>query len=459
MHWRNWSDTVRHRNLEALYRPRTLEALKSNVAEAAGRGWKLRVVGAGHSWSNLGLPSSGGAVIQIDRLNAVLGVQGNVVEVQGGISIAQLNEELFRRGLALANMGDANPQAIAGAISTETHGSGATLGSISEFVEGITLVRADGQEQVLGGEELAAGRVSLGQLGVIHSVKLAVLPSYYLHQTERLVNFREEPAEIDELLKNRHLEYWFYPYTGKAVRITRHPVESTEERNPMSWLDDLRVRLSARYVAGMGSRTPEALQDFYRRVTTERTFPTAERQGPWHKLLVGKANSWRRSIKTYTMEYLFAYKNLWKAFDEMEKSIELAQRKGVYVGCPVQIRFTKKSERSLVSHFLHDLTVSFSISFFRNHEGAHTWLPDLEKRLLDLDGKPHWGKMYYVRPKKDPRFEKVQRKLDPNGTFAFEQPLYTADPEASREWPDWAVSRPEVGDYPDRGEVRSPANP
>jgi hypothetical protein len=36
--------------------------------------------------------------------------------------------------------------------------------------------------------------------------------------------------------------------------------------------------------------------------------------------------------------------------------------------------------------------------------------------------------MYYVRPAKDPRFETIRKKLDPNGVFGFEQPLYTPDP-------------------------------
>ncbi|MGH9319240.1 MAG: FAD-binding protein [Vicinamibacteria bacterium] len=431
--WQNWSNSVRHPDLEALYRPRDLQELKANVKEAAANGWKLRVVGSGHSWSNLGLPATGGAVMQLDRLDAVLGVEGQVVEVEGGISIARLNDELFERGLALPNMGDANPQAIAGAISTETHGSGVTLGSLSEFVEGITIVRADGEEQVLGGEELQAGRISLGQLGVIYSVKLGVLPNYFLRETDKLVRFRDEQGAIEDLLKNRHLEYWFYPYSEKAIRITRDPVDSTEEVNLMNWFDNLSVAASARFVERKGRLNPEALPAFYRGVMTEKTFPTEERQGPWHKILVGKANSWRKAIKTYTMEYLLPYQHLWQAFDEMEKSIELAQKKRVFVACPTQIRFTKKSERSLLSHFVHEPTVSFSISLFTTNKGAHTWLPEIEKRLINLEGKPHWGKMYYVRPQKDPRFERIQKKLDPNGMFAFEQTLYVADPEAFRD--------------------------
>jgi L-gulonolactone oxidase len=428
LQWENWSDTVRHLDLKALYHPKTLEELKVNVKEASDNGWKLRCVGAGHSWSNLGLPATGGAIIQLDQMKAVLSVQGNVVEVQSGISIEELNDELFKRGLALPNMGDATPQAIAGAVATETHGSGAKLGTFSELVEGMTLVRADGQEQALAGDDLKAGRLSLGQLGATYSIKLAVLPAYFLHQEERLVRFRDDLPRMDELLQNRHLEYWFYPFSEKAVRYIRNPVDSTEEKNLPTWFDSLGTAFSARYVDWKGRNTPEALPDFYKGIVTEKTFPTTERQGPSHKILVGKANSWRNAIQTYTMEYLFPYKNLEKAFDELEKSTEAARQKGVFLGAPTQIRFTKKSERSLLSHFLHENTVSFSISFFTKHHGAHTFLPDIERRLLALEGKPHWGKMHYVRPQKDPRFETIRKKLDPNGVFGFEQPLYTPDP-------------------------------
>ncbi len=430
--WKNWAETVVHQNLMAIYQPANLEELKANVKEAADNGWRLRVVGSGHAWSNLGLPDSGGAVIRMEKLNQIIGQDGSVVEVQGGMSIANLNEELFSRGLALANMGDANPQTISGAISTETHGSGVTLGSLSEFVEGMTIVTADGQAQSLEGEDLAAGRVSLGQLGVIYSVRLAVLPSYFLDHKETLVRFRDEQSEIPALLENRHLEYWYYPYTDKAARIVRNKVDSTEEINPMTAWERALILVSSRYAETKGRWNPEGLPDLFRNSVNDTIFPSVDRQGPSYKILLGKGNIWREAVKTYTMEYQFPYAHLWEAFDEMEKSIALAETKGVFVGSPIQVRFTKQSERSLLSHFRFSPTVSFSISFFTTGKGVHTWLPDIERRLINLDGRPHWGKVYYTRPEKDPRFETIRARLDPNGLFSFKQPVYKADPEAFR---------------------------
>jgi hypothetical protein len=130
------------------------------------------------------------------------------------------------------------------------------------------------------------------------------------------------------------------------------------------------------------------------------------------------------------MEYQFAYDQLWQAFDDLEESIALAAAKNVFVAAPIQFRFTKKSSRSYLTHLVHEPTASFSVSFHTNHKGAHTFLPELERRFIALGGKPHWGKMYYVAPDIDPRFEAVRSVLDPNGVFDFPQPLYQPDPTA-----------------------------
>lgn len=93
---------------------------------------------------------------------------------------------------------------------------------------------------------------------------------------------------------------------------------------------------------------------------------------------------------------------------------------------------------------LYEPTASFSVSFFRNHRGVHTWFPDLEKRFIKYGGRPHWGKMYYAVPTTDPtdqrpeeirrlnweKFEEIRKKLDPNGVFNFIQGPYVPDPEA-----------------------------
>ena len=134
------------------------------------------------------------------------------------------------------------------------------------------------------------------------------------------------------------------------------------------------------------------------------------------------------------MEYQFSLDQLFPAYEQLKQSIELAaENKCVFVASPIQIRFTARSTRSLMTHLTHQPTVSLSIAFFREHEGAHTWLPELERRLLDCGGKPHWGKMYYTVPQptaESGAFEEIRARLDPDGLFGFEQGPYFPDADA-----------------------------
>jgi L-gulono-1,4-lactone dehydrogenase len=435
--WNNWAETVVYKQLEREYEPKNKAELSKFVKEAADKGWQLRAVGQGHAWSNLGVPRRRGAVIDIRRLNKVLNVDktAKIVEVEGGMSIEDLNDALFKNGLALKNMGDANPQTIAGAFSTETHGSGVNIGSLSEMVEGMTIVRANGEFLELEGDQLKAGRVSLGKLGVIYSVKLGVRDAFYLHHKQELVDLAAEEPLLNELLKKPHLEYWYYPYTGKAERITREELSHPAIDNPLDIFEEWFIKATSDFIEATGIHHPERLPAYLgANVKDDKPgFRQFSRKGPSHKILLGKSNVWRRVVKTFTMEYQFPLKNFWTAVEALDKSIALAGKKGVYVAAPIQFRFTRKSERSFLSHMLHQPTVSFSVSFFRKHQGAHTWLPELEQRFIALQGKPHWGKMYYEKPEKTPAseaFEAIRKQLDPDGVFAFEQAPYTPDAEA-----------------------------
>ena len=434
--WDNWADTVVYKQLEKEYEPKNRDELARCIKEAVSNGWKLRAVGQGHAWSNLGVPSrTRGAVIDMRRLNKPVNIskQAMTVEVEGGMSIEDLNEWLFENGLALRNMGDANPQTIAGAISTETHGSGVNVGSLSEMVEGMKIVRADGQMQDLQGDDLMAGRVSVGKLGAIYSVTLGVRERFYLHHKQKLIRFADEQSVLNDLLQKAHLEYWYYPYTdGMAERITREELPHPAVDNPLDIFEEWFIKATSDIIELTGIHHPERLPAIFKsNVKPDKPgFKEFERKGPSHKLLLGKSNIWRRVVKTFTMEYQFPLNHLWDAVQALEDSIALAARKAVYVAAPIQFRFTKKSERSFLTHLLHQPTVSFSVSFFRKHQGAHTWLPELERRFIALEGKPHWGKMYYAPQEKHPLFEDARNRLDPTGVFGFEQALYTPDAEA-----------------------------
>src|SRR6202030_121043 len=107
-------------------------------------GWRVRVAGSGHSFSDIACTD--GLMLSLERLDRVLDVDRETasVRVQAGITIHELSRRLLEHGLALENLGDIDIQSVAGAIATATHGTGARLGNIPTQVRALTLVLADG---------------------------------------------------------------------------------------------------------------------------------------------------------------------------------------------------------------------------------------------------------------------------------------------------------------------------
>ena len=200
--WMNWDKRmVAHPN-EIIF-PASEDEVVALVKQAVQAGAGLKVVGAGHSFSAIALTQNAPALasdaapewmVSLDKMQDVLGRDGDLVTVEAGIRLFQLNAELETRGLALANLGATAEQSLAGAIATGTHGTGARFGSISTQVVSLRIVTAAGEVVVVdGGEELSAARVALGALGVVTSVTLAAVPL----ATLELVT---EPWDLDDLL-------------------------------------------------------------------------------------------------------------------------------------------------------------------------------------------------------------------------------------------------------------------
>src|SRR5690625_7042389 len=84
----------------------------------------------------------------------------------------------------MENLGDINAQSIAGAISTGTHGTGVTFGSLSTQVTQLTVMTASGDIiEVSESSNISyfhAIQLSFGMLGIIIQVHLRVITSHHL---------------------------------------------------------------------------------------------------------------------------------------------------------------------------------------------------------------------------------------------------------------------------------------
>ena len=139
MSWSNWSGSVSAS--ASVLRPTSEQALAAAIRGAS----KVRAVGAGHSF--MPLCNSDGIIVSLEDMAGTLTVAPDrkTARIPAGWSIKRLTAALFEHGLALANQGDVNPQSLAGAMATGTHGTGRDLGNLSTFARGFRLIAADGE--------------------------------------------------------------------------------------------------------------------------------------------------------------------------------------------------------------------------------------------------------------------------------------------------------------------------
>ena len=142
--WQNWSGSVRAQPRQVV-KPGSINELKQRIAVYARDGRHVRFVGSGHSFTPL--VQSDDVLMSLDNLQGIesIDAERGIVSVRGGTKLKLLGEMLLAHGLAQENLGDIDVQSIAGAISTGTHGTGVSFGSLSTQIEGITLVTADGE--------------------------------------------------------------------------------------------------------------------------------------------------------------------------------------------------------------------------------------------------------------------------------------------------------------------------
>lgn len=242
--WANWAGNVRT-NPVAIEHPASTAEVQALVLRARRDGIALKAYGARHSFSSIA--ATNGIAVSLDRMNHLLALDRKTghVRVQAGISLHELNPQLRTLGYALPNLGDVDPQSIAGAISTGTHGTGARLKGIAGAVVGLQLVTGTGDVLELGPEDprLNAAAVSLGAFGIVTEVTLACVPRFLLHAIEEPAELPDILDQLDELADgNDHAEFYWFPHTEKALLKRNNRVTEFTPRSPLSrarfWWDD-----------------------------------------------------------------------------------------------------------------------------------------------------------------------------------------------------------------------------
>lgn len=231
--------TVRNygRNLEfnprEVAKPRTVEALISVVKAAK----HVRPVGAAHSWSAAIVTDD--VLVSLDEMRAPIKVDRDrmQVTVQAGMRLHDFNRYLDQQGLALANLGSIDRQSLAGVIATGTHGTGAQFRCISAQVAAIELVDPQGNcRQIARGDaDFDGAIVSLGALGVVHTLTFDVVNAFQLHDRTATAPFDDVIDNLESYLaESDHFKFWWMPPSDDVItyrfRRTNDPANDSAVR-------------------------------------------------------------------------------------------------------------------------------------------------------------------------------------------------------------------------------------
>ncbi|MCX6047356.1 MAG: FAD-binding protein [Chloroflexi bacterium] len=401
--WANWSGSVTCAP-HSVVRPHSETEISSLVRQANQTNAHIRVAGTGHSF--VPLCASDEILLSLDHLQGVVATNRDLRQatVWAGTKIHQLGDPLWASGLALANMGDIDRQALAGAISTGTHGTGASLGSISTQVIGLRIVAASGESidcsPTVEPEIFKAAQVSLGALGIITQVTLQLLPAYQLHERTWIASFDECLADLETNINaNRHFEFFWVPSENvcamKALNLAQAgatPTLQRLERNAQGELTKAGFCLTG--------RLPRYIDDD-RLDRSYRIFPS------------------ERNLKFNETEFAVPAPN---GPDCLREIRQLMQTKYPAIIWPLEYR-TLAADDIWLSPAYQRATVTISV-----HQAAELpyqpFFADVEAIFRNHQGRPHWGKIHahtarelsQLYPLWD-KFQTIRTWLDPQGMF------------------------------------------
>jgi L-gulono-1,4-lactone dehydrogenase len=376
---------------------------------------RLRVAGAGHSFTDIACTDD--LMVDLTHMNRVLGAAGQDVTVEAGITLHELGEALAARGLAMENQGDVDPQTVAGAIATATHGTGARFRNHSAQVVGVRLVTGAGEiVDIRDGDELRAARVSLGALGVISAVTLRCVPAFTIHRVDEPRPLGDVLSGLAELVDGHdHWEAFALPYTRSALTLASKRTDR-EPRPPgraRAFARDVLVENAALGAAcSVGSRFPSLIPAVNRRFA--RLIGRAEHLDSSHRVF---ANT--RLVRFTEMEYAIPRE---RAAEALERVLALIERRRLPVGFPVELRVVAGDDALLSPAYGRD-TAYIAVHQYRGME-FEAYFRGVEAIMDEYGGRPHWGKRHYqsaatLAPRYPgwDRFQEIRRRLDPAGRF------------------------------------------
>ncbi|XP_043365956.1 L-gulonolactone oxidase [Dermochelys coriacea] len=421
--FQNWARTYGS-SPELYFQPTSVEEIKEILDLARQRSKRVKVVGGGHSPSDIACTDD--FMVQMGKMNKILKVdeEKRQVMVEAGILLSDLNVELSKYGLALANLGAVSEVAAAGVIGTGTHNTGIKHGILPTQVVALTLLTASGEilecSESVDAEIFQAARLHLGCLGVVLTITFQCVPEFYLQETTFPSTLQEVLDNLDShLRRSEYFRFLWFPHSENISLIyqdhTNKPPSSSA-----NWFWD--------YAAGY------YLLEFLLWISTFLPVLVCwiNRFFFW-LLFTGKVEHVNLSYKIFNYECRFRqHVQDWAIPIEktkealLELKAVLENNPKVVAHYPVEVRFARGDNILLSPCFQRDscyMNIIMYRPYGKDVPRLDYWLA-YESVMKKAGGRPHWAKAHTCT-RKDfekmyPGFQKfcsIREELDPTGMF------------------------------------------
>ncbi|KAJ5774909.1 Sugar 1-4-lactone oxidase [Penicillium paradoxum] len=446
-----WAKTFFSRP-ELYIRPQTIPEIQKLVTLARRCRRRLVTVGSGHSPSDLTCTSSW--LVNLDEFNRVLHVDTstNTVTVEAGIRLHELGIQLEKHGLSLDNLGSIDSQSIAGVIATGTHGSSLRHGLLSECIESLGLVLANGQlvrcSPTNNPDLFRAGLVSLGALGIVVEVTFKATPTFNIAWRQERYSLTRVLSEWSTGLWTSHefVRVWWLPYEKGAIVWRADKTDLPLRAPPRNFYGDSLGYHIYHNLLALSSYVPRILpwvewfvfgmQYGFRAGSTVTEAVEPGRTGLLMNCLYSQfVNEWALPLEKgpEAIGRLSAWLH-----GDMETARIPFSSKGLYVHCPVEVRVSDTSLNTKPRPFLDPtcpdgptlyLNATLYRPYLRDPPCRERYYEAFEWLMRQMGAKPHWAKNFNTLDSSElgkaygeemDSWMKVRAEVDADGMFVGE---------------------------------------
>jgi FAD/FMN-containing dehydrogenase len=395
--------------------PATEDEAAKLVGDAAADRRRVKVVGAGHSWSSIAAPED--VAVSFDRLSGISATGPGWVRVGAGTRLRHLYRDLAERDLALPIVASIAQQSVAGATATGTHGSSLVHGNLSSLVIGARVVAGDGSIVEISGDDdrIDAVRVHLGALGALTEVTLRTVPAFNVVQSIEQVPVQRVGSVLEEI--GRSAEYakvWWMPHTADALvfRYERTGEHGGGRPYTQRFVDNWLPRGFLHPVWEWHRHRSGGVPALNR--VAVRWLVKPPQIGPSSLMLATP-----EPIRHHETEAAVPLEHSGEAFD---RTVALIERLRLHVNFILEARFVPNDSAWMSTAYGRDVVHLGACTAITG--SRHEYFKAFWAEMKPLGGRPHWAKemaqeateiraMYPMAE----RFLAVRDELDPNRVF------------------------------------------